>query len=410
MNPQTKKTPEEIAEATCNYLLEEFPDLEIQHHDPEDFFDGYFCDAGMPFGPEYYPINFEMGRVINLEAKGFYDWSPADFEFHESAERDSFYSVVLFIHEDGFVAQIDDYSGHMHKLFKTPEAPLLAEYIKLYFEQGRQQLRDRNTQPAKIEQLYVPYFQFPDDFVTDYTRMPIVPIEHVEKQLKEHIEKGTPWLHAMEDLQPQINKLIREIEEEEPEFSKPARYDFDDEDKGMTFTGKEFVLGMFMNGQKERENARPDLIKQARDIPSDCFIEQPDSVNFIYWSFPYYHLGGPLDWPQTYLPLIIEVSGPFFNKSMDPQLSPKHFDRVFSIIQKIYWGDPDYKLPLSVEMPGYLEQVSGSFRQEVMIYQAPLLAAKAMRMTTKDTGDMDQCLQKRLDICKALKEYTDKNA
>jgi hypothetical protein len=38
MNPQTKKTPEEIAEAACNCLLEEFPDLEIQHHDPEDFF------------------------------------------------------------------------------------------------------------------------------------------------------------------------------------------------------------------------------------------------------------------------------------------------------------------------------------------------------------------------------------
>jgi hypothetical protein len=86
----------------------------------------------MPFGPEYFPINLEMGRVINLEAKAFYDWSPDDFEFHKTSESDSFYSVVLFIHEDGFVAQIDDYSGHIPNILKiisgTQKAKLAPQF------------------------------------------------------------------------------------------------------------------------------------------------------------------------------------------------------------------------------------------------------------------------------------------
>jgi len=59
--------PTEYAATVCDLLEEEFPDLEIQHFEPESFFEGYFCEEGFILGSDHFPVFFEEGWAVTVK-------------------------------------------------------------------------------------------------------------------------------------------------------------------------------------------------------------------------------------------------------------------------------------------------------------------------------------------------------
>lgn len=397
--------PEKYAEEVCNCLLKDFPDLEIQHAAPEDYFDGFFCDAGMPMGPEHYPIHLELGRVIHLEATGFHHFNHSKLVFEKAEKVGEFHFVPLFVHEDGFIAVVDDYYGHMHRLFETPNPEVLSEYLRLYFDEGREELGRKSDQPAKLERLLVPFFQFPDDFTTDYGKLPLVPFDQIKELIDAHLKDSHPWLLVMEDLQPQINELGEKIEKQPRNFERtdftPAQYDPEDEDK-ISVNGWEFAAGLLIHENERRENERPQLIRQSRQLPEDAFTRWDTNPNLLQWSFPYYHLGGKLDWPPLYFPFALDLGGPVFRKSFEKNINPSLYIQLFDAIKQLFWGDPDYKLPIELKVPDYLEQVETAFIQECAIYKAPILVAEIMDNKEKNTDNHLDRLKERMEAWEKL--------
>ncbi len=57
--------PKKVAEDTCRILETSFPELEISHHDPNTFFDGFFTECGYPATPDFFPI-WGTGKTSGL--------------------------------------------------------------------------------------------------------------------------------------------------------------------------------------------------------------------------------------------------------------------------------------------------------------------------------------------------------
>jgi len=134
-------TTTELAEQVCQLILKRFPDLEIQHDSPEDFFDGYYDYPGFPHNDNFTPVWFQKGRLITWQTPNAYYWDPEALNFDATtADDDETRINFLFLQDDGSLATVDDYEGETHRLMPTPEADTLAHFIQLFFQAGREQL------------------------------------------------------------------------------------------------------------------------------------------------------------------------------------------------------------------------------------------------------------------------------
>lgn len=394
------------AEHVCTQLLQDCPDLEIYHEDPEVFFDGFFTDFGMPDGPDYYPIHFECGRALYLEAEPFYQFNHTTLGFQPSEDTALRPFLALFIHEEGFIAEVDQTTGHMHKLFATPPPEHLADYLKLFFETGRAQLQQQDARPARLERMLVPFFQYPDDFSTDYSEMPLVPFDRVKDLIDTHILAGTPWLLAMQDLQPRINEFRRKAADHPSDFGQQR--DAIDGGSGwkekdpIPENGWELFVNELTEKNDQRTKDRPPMIQHANQLPESDFTNWHESPRLVQWSMRYHHLGGENGWPRADLPLALDFSGPVFTRMLDKSMHPQFLGNVLQVIKQAFWGNPDYCLPYEFKLPRYIEQVENAFIQETVIYKAPILADKVVTNPGKDEDNHHNQLQRRMEAWHAL--------
>jgi hypothetical protein len=399
-----KNKPTQLAELVCKRLSQYFPSLEISHDDPEIFFDGYYDVPGFPLNDNFTPVWFQKGRLIYWEAKQQYYWNPDKLDFDTPAPTDDEVRInFLFIHEDGYIAAVDDYEGETHRLMETPTAEALTAYILLHFEAGRQQLRQiSETTAPTITQIAVPFFNFPDDFSQTYETMPVVPVHCVRDTIFRHLAENKQWLFGMNDLTDELKKIMQKVEAQEPNFEAPE--DRFDDDDSITLTGHEFAYALTAEAQQEIEAERPNIIRDAQALPADTFDRDWDIKNHLEWNHPYHDLGATDSFPTGYLPICILLSESVFPDALSGDFSKSSQAAVFKIVSEYIQSSESLEQGIPLELPPYGEQVLNCFLQHILIDRAPELARKAMHSTKTRSGSIEDSLYRRQEIAKRLRK------
>jgi hypothetical protein len=396
MSQVSKST--QLAEQVCNLLLKRFPCLVFEHEDADIFFDGYHDVPGFPHNDLFTPVWFQEGRLVYWEAPKQYYWDSEALDFDAPDPEDDEVRInFLFIHDDGYIAAVDDYEGETHRLMTTPTAEALTAYIQLHFDAGRQQLRQigEATAPA-ITQITVPFFNFPDDFSQIYQTMPVVPVHCVRDTIFRHLAENKQWLFGMNDLTDELKKMIQKIEAPKEGIS------FGDDDDAMTITGHEFVYTLTAGAQQEIESERPNIIRDAQALPSEEFDRGWDTKNHFEWNHPYHDLGATDSFPTGYLPICLLLSKSVFPGALDPAFSTSTQAEIFKIVSEHIQSSESLEQCIPLELPPYEEQVLNCFLQTILIDQGPELVKRAMRSSKTRSGSFEDSLRRRREIAKNL--------
>ena len=400
--------PTEYAATVCDLLEEEFPDLEIQHFEPESFFEGYFCEEGFIWGSDHFPVFFEEGRVINLETRGFYFLDHENLQFIPFPMDLAWGAVVFFIHKNGFVAEVDQHDGTFRPLFETPSPEEFKEFVKLYFHQGRLRLAECDRSPAVLEEIFVPFFQFPDDFNENFRKNRLVSFQWIKEEIDDHLEQGKVWLFAMTNMETQFHKMMRVIQDQ----MKPIPWDkylFRREAEwrrrqSCALPGWDFALSLLDPVEGELTEERSNLIQKAQRLPEEAFTNWEEQTNLVPWSISYRYLGCEVPLIEDFFPFALKFSGAFFPKALEEKFNPSVHHQVVHAARHAFWGDPDYSLPCRLHLPPYLEQVEFVFLQEVASHNARTKAIDLTDKYGKIEEDHHHQLERQKMIWKRLQE------
>jgi hypothetical protein len=248
----------------------------------------------------------------------------------------------------------------------------------LYFQQGRLRLEESNRDPAVLEEMFVPFFQFPDDFNENFRKNRLVPFEYIKEEIDEHVEKGRVWMFAMTKMESQFHKMIRVIQDQ----MKPVPWDkylFRREmewkrRESPALPGWDFALSLLDVVEGELTEERSDLIQKARSLPEEAFTSWEEHRNLVPWSISYRYLGCEVPMIEDFLPFALKFSGSFFPKAMEEKFNPSAYCQIVQVVRLAIWGDPNYSLPHRLELPPYSEQVESVFLQEVASHKARIKA------------------------------------
>lgn len=387
MNPRPE--PKAIATELCRILGERFPDLEIQHSDPEVFFDGYFSEGGFPDHTNHFPVWAEPGQVVWLEEPGLHPWDPANLCFQDPVpgRHDR---LLLFIHGDGYTALVDPETGGLFELFPTPETETLAEVLKLFFAKGREDLGKRAHGTAAAIGVHVPYFRFPDDVSRDFCQMPVVPVELVRERLQEHVKYHLPWLGYLQNRDSFVvpnatpptteKKATARIPDHWIQhFSKIA--DAFEAEQSKTRSAEPSIVPP--SGEKMRRQ----LIEASQKIAAEEFVSDWNGPHASKLPLSYAHFGGFYFSPE--LPVVVLYTDQVFAPIIDRHYYPAAARQILkATIDHLKDGGPG-RFPQSIDLPPYPEQVEDYFIQSVLIHQTPILAQQAVRLekTVGEAGE-----------------------
>lgn len=402
-----KTDPETIALETCRILESQFPHLEISVNDPHDFFDGFFTDIGFPGHCGYHHVWREEGCVIYVEAPQIYWWEEDNMEFKPS-DSETPGMAIIFVHKDGHVCLVNDADGSLFQLFPTPHPQVLAEYLKLFFQEGRDDLDKKRAEQPSVTGVYVPFFQFPDDFSDEPFDMPLVPVALLRDTLMSRVTKNQLWLFEMEDSEAEIRKTLAEGR---PEESSTSIEFFDDTGSG---TGPmsvwDFSLACDIRMQREREKNRPELMNLARTLSAEDFLRHRNHLHSSEWFANYGSLGGGSHYPPLLLPIMVTYNDRIFAPLMIDKFYQKGPRAIYSIVIKHIKGEQTLPFTITTELPPYRAQVENCFLQTVLTHQAPILAKRAMKLSTDPEEAAASRLEKRRVICQKIRELLSESA
>jgi hypothetical protein len=136
-------TSTELAKATCFLLKPSYPDAAFEHYDPVEFYHDFFEVPGLPLVSEDYFAVWELpGELFYLEASGIYSWDAmkCDFTSFKAANRSDSGAAMLFLHEDGRVAFVDEDDGSLSTIGENFSVEDLVQTVQLFFDKGRMDL------------------------------------------------------------------------------------------------------------------------------------------------------------------------------------------------------------------------------------------------------------------------------
>lgn len=285
--------PSKLAEKVCQRLAALHPTLKFNHGSANTFFKNTFEEPGFPDDSleDFTPVWFQSGELLYWEAPKAYYWNPETLDFDPPAsDDDEVRTNFLFIHNSGHIASVDDYNGETHSLMPTPDSEELAAYIELHFAAGRERQRTLSEKtPAAINGIACPFFHFPDDFSTNIRKMPMVAVQHLRATIFRHIADSQSWLFGMGDLTAQISKLEQEIKTDSYQLDNfnAATYRKDeDEDDDESGSQAEFLHSILSDLQEKIEAERPQLLADARELPTEAFNWDWFQQNHLAWQHP----------------------------------------------------------------------------------------------------------------------------
>ena len=392
----------ELAEKVCTILLERFPDLKIQHCEADDFFKSYYEECGFPRNDNFTPVWLQNGHLISWEAPKAYYWDPKTLDFDPpSADDEEIRINFLFLHDDGYLAAVDDYEGETHRLMPTPDAGTIAHYIQLFFDAGRLHLKELSQMyPPAVTGISLPFLQYPDDYSTEMEAMPIVPIDIIRPVILRHIKNGLQWLYGMQNLYPWLNHWKAKAKAAEEAF-KPPLDSFDpsasygEEEQGMS--GAKLVYALTAVEQARIDAERPTLLKEATEIAAVHYTQNWNKENYYLWSHPCYDLGDKQTFPTHYLPIILNLSDSIYAPGLNGFYSPAtHKVLKQSIKLQILSEAPFEAIPL--ELPSLDQQVENVFLQNALADAAPRRIEDAINRAAKEGRDHANTLAVRRNI------------
>lgn len=347
------------------------------------------CENSFPEFLDDDPVRIEDGEVISLKGSQIRGWNEKNQDF-QASESDW---MLNFILEDGHVSVLDPAAGKSSQLFQTPRPAVLAELLKLFFDEGRKELARRSDGEPALTGICVPFFQFPDDFTEDHGEFPLVPLAQARELIRVHVADDTPWLRAMEDLQPEIRDLSKKVEAQREDFLPPSDLDEESELERGEKAGQELSLALSIAEQEKREKQKPALFHAAREINPRHFCRTRQELHSNDWRISYEAFGASSQCP--YLPVSLVYNDHVFAPGIDQQYDPATHTFVFGNLISYVQGSSDVRLPLSLDLPPYAEQVETFFRQTVLMHQIPILTRKAMRLKAGEKQTARACLKKR---------------
>ena len=105
------------------------PDEVVVSSKPDEFFDGFFCDAGFPCWPDMYPIWDDCGVVIYINSAQTFVFDLDGCRWKKFCDTDC--QRIFWISEDGILGEIDDGSGRVTEFFPVSTPNAAVEYIAL---------------------------------------------------------------------------------------------------------------------------------------------------------------------------------------------------------------------------------------------------------------------------------------
>lgn len=371
-----KPTPaKEIIQTVVTQLTERFKNIKVGTHDPKDYFEDFFCDGGTPFGDKYYPIWEDKGAILALKGEdlSYWDRVSAQIVKRNQGKRNL---VIFLLREDGVFGEVDQRNGRFFKLTDRVEPEVLAEFVQLFFEQGRRELSRPDRPSPQLIKTYHPFPRKPEDLSEDQRTMPIVSSEYLLDVLYDHARNVSGWLSNCYSLDP----LIKNYRKAAREAMQP---DPDDPSKLIETEDSSYYKGYAQILRKEEKKCkkwREDLYKKAAELPENVFLDQPlNPKHSFYWDFSISWLSIDGEELAPFIPVILSYNDGVFSPYIRLDVQSSTYNELYKHIANFKKTRKVVDLPYSFDLPPYLDQVELTLYNDALRLQLPELAKRVMR-------------------------------
>jgi hypothetical protein len=345
--------------------------------DPSTFFDGFFCDAGFPVLPDIYPIWYHAGIVIYVEAM-----PPTRFDERVGRwirEGEGEYQRVFWVSDEGVFGEVSEENGRLTEFFPVSSPSVVADYFDLL--RSKKLLGD--TKPKRkgfcpsdlIENVYVRFFQYPDDLTENYDELPWVNLSAVENLVTEHIEKNIQWMSLpLADL-----KRLR-LKHKTKHHDHKIEVKMDEDEKGIKITHSEFVLALFDAHHNEHQDLKKRCFEKASKLKV-CDVLPPSATGRLVRSLFLRHFNGR--YYDCEIDVGIELTEHNFCGFFEKEVNPQAFSAVTSVAFARLSKEFEASKELEVELPSAFDQKRVAF--EVRYYRHQI-HRQAQRLKNFDVG------------------------
>lgn len=327
---------------------------------PEDFFDGFFCEAGFPLSPDVYPIWGDTGVIVYID-------SAQTFVFGLDGGRwekfcDTPCQRIFWISEEGVLGEVDDGSGKVTEFFPVSSSNAAAEYIALMCGKQLERGGRPNEREVPVEEIvadsFVRFFRYPDDLSPQLEDMPWVSTSKLSGLIKQYVAKSVGWLNPF---MAEFHRLeLRDKIKAEPESAKTIKLGDSDE----KISTNEFILMLGGQNQSEADALRQLCFDKAASLTDTDILDPNEAWRLQAYKFGYCFMG---PWADYTIDIAVlpakEVFPDFLTKLVNPAVWQAIRDQVVVPLAKDV--PPPAIAPL--RLPSFPEQKRCAF--EALAYR-----------------------------------------
>ena len=336
------------------------PDEVVVSSKPDEFFDGFFCDAGFPCWPDMYPIWDDRGVVIYINSAQTFVFDLDGCRWKRFCDTDC--QRIFWISEDGILGEIDDGSGRVTEFFPVSSPNAAVEYIALLCGKQLERRTHGNEREMQIENIvadsYVHFFRFPDDLSPEIEQMPWVSIRKLDALIRQYILQEVAWLNPFlaEFQQLEIRKKIKG----ESESAKTIQVG----DSGEKISKNELFLWLSGLNQGELDPLRKTCLHTA------ATIEEADVLDVTHaWRLQTYRLWYGFMGPRSALKIDVAVfpTDEIYPDYISKNVHPSAWQIIREQVLMPLAGKEESAAPARILLPNFAEQKRRAF--EALAYR-----------------------------------------
>jgi len=334
--------------------------------DPSQFFDGFFCDAGFPITPDVYPIWWNDGIVIYVDAMACIRFDVRTGRWIREGEDE--YRRIFWISDTGVFGEVSDDNGRVTEFFPVANPAEVVEHFDLLRDKklGADSKSKTRTISAEdlIEDIYVRFFRFPDDLTEKHDELPWVNLAVVQDLVKEHLEKNVQWMSL-----PLADLTRRRLLDGAKQRSAGARAtdaSASHDDSRPQITHTELVLALFDAHQEQYKTLKARCFEAASKIKDSDVLQASAGNGLIRSALLYAFYAAHYD---CRIEFGIELTETAFAGYLSEQVNPQAFEALTSfafarVSEKFAKAENS-----SIELPSLLEQKRHAFEARCYRHQ-----------------------------------------
>lgn len=296
---------------------------------PSDFFDGFFCDAGFPVTPDVYPIWWDDGIVIYVDAMPHIRFESRTGRWKR--EGDDEYRRLFWISDEGVLGEVAEDNGRITEFFPVNNPNEAVEYFELLRDKKlgadfKSKMRPNSAEDL-IEGVYVRFFRFPDDLTEQNDELPWVNLISVQDLVKEHIDKNLQWMSL--PLGELTRRRLLDAAKQRGIRDKTIDVTPGDDDPPPQMTHTEFALTLLDAHQDEHKGLRVRCFEAASKLKDADLLPDSGANELIRTALLYAKCGMHYDCRVEFG---IELSEIAFAGYLSEQVNPQAFEVITSLV------------------------------------------------------------------------------